>query len=41
VDQQTPETPQKQVYAQPSLEPREPLIEVTEMMLPITSSGVL
>jgi hypothetical protein len=41
MDQRTPETPQKKVYAQPSLEPRETLIEVAEGMLPTTSTGVL
>jgi hypothetical protein len=39
MDAKTQETPKKRSYAQPSLEQREPLIEVAEALLPITSTG--
>ena len=35
--QQTQETPKKKVYVKPSLEKREPLTEITEAMMVITS----
>jgi hypothetical protein len=39
MDAKTQETPKKRSYAQPSLEQREPLIEVTEAVMLVGTTG--
>jgi hypothetical protein len=39
MDPQTQETPQKKSYVQPSIEPRELLIEVTEAVMLVSTTA--